>query len=204
MTGKKSSREKRRKRSGQEAVAALATPDLVATLAGSGSGSGNAGFPGGSAGGGGLERGERRKRRSTDSSCGVSGSVPQVRARFSRPAFRKDAGAGRGAPAPVRAGRRECTARRGVSPLHPARPCSQPQVPAFACNDSVCFRPPSLLWSPVSLKSMRARLSRPCRLALPRSASSPLTMNSALQDEETESAQSQFTNVYSCVQDRTT
>lgn len=90
MTGKKSSREKRRKRSGQEAAAALATPDLVATLAGSGSG--NAGFPGGgagSAGGGGLERGERRKRRSTDSSCGVSGSVPQE-AKYLLPTLEKE------------------------------------------------------------------------------------------------------------------
>ncbi|XP_004428447.1 PREDICTED: caspase activity and apoptosis inhibitor 1 [Ceratotherium simum simum] len=90
MTGKKSSREKRRKRSGQEAAAALAAPDLVPALAGSGSGSasgcGNTslggGVPGGGSGGNGwggssVERSERRKRRSTDSASSVAGSLPQ-------------------------------------------------------------------------------------------------------------------------------
>lgn len=90
MTGKKSSREKRRKRSGQEAAAAPATPDLVASLGGSGGdgagGGGNAGFPGSGAGGGG---GERRKRRSTDSSPGVSGSVPQE-AKYLLPTLEKE------------------------------------------------------------------------------------------------------------------
>ncbi|XP_020918383.1 caspase activity and apoptosis inhibitor 1 isoform X1 [Sus scrofa] len=102
MTGKKSSREKRRKRSGQEAAAALAAPELVPAVAGSGSGStsgcgsasgcgsvtccGNTSFSGsvtgtGSGGscwgGSGVERSERRKRRSTDSSSSVSGSLQQ-------------------------------------------------------------------------------------------------------------------------------
>ncbi|XP_069864306.1 caspase activity and apoptosis inhibitor 1 isoform X2 [Dipodomys merriami] len=95
MTGKKSSREKRRKRSSQEVAPSLTTPDVVPALASSGSGStsgcgsasgcgsvsccGNAGSGGGGAGGagGGAERGERRKRRSTDSSSSVSGSLPQ-------------------------------------------------------------------------------------------------------------------------------
>ncbi|KAF6123381.1 caspase activity and apoptosis inhibitor 1 [Phyllostomus discolor] len=91
MTGKKSSREKRRKRSGQEAAAMLAAPDLGPTLASSGSGSisgcgsvggcGNftcCGNPGSVAGvGSGVERSERRKRRSTDSSSSVSGSMQQ-------------------------------------------------------------------------------------------------------------------------------
>lgn len=109
MTGKKSSREKRRKRSGQEAAAALAAPELVPAVAGSGSGStsgcgsasgcgsvtccGNTSFSGsvtgtGSGGscwgGSGVERSERRKRRSTDSSSSVSGSLQQVRERPSR------------------------------------------------------------------------------------------------------------------------
>ncbi|KAM8800331.1 caspase activity and apoptosis inhibitor 1 [Rhynchonycteris naso] len=88
MTGKKSSREKRRKRSGPEATAGLQAPDLVPTLASSGSGStsgcgsvtccGNASFGGSvSCVWSGGERGERRKRRSTDSSPSVSGSVQQ-------------------------------------------------------------------------------------------------------------------------------
>ncbi|XP_073907788.1 caspase activity and apoptosis inhibitor 1 isoform X3 [Castor canadensis] len=91
MTGKKSSREKRRKRSGQEAAATLAAPDLVPALAGSGSGStsgcgsasgcgsvgccGNASFSGSVTGA--AERSDRRKRRSTDSSSSVSGSLQQ-------------------------------------------------------------------------------------------------------------------------------
>ncbi|XP_036916510.1 caspase activity and apoptosis inhibitor 1 isoform X1 [Sturnira hondurensis] len=91
MTGKKSSREKRRKRSGQEAAAMLAAPDLGPTLASSGSGSvsgcgtiggcgsftccGNLGSVAGVGSGG--ERSERRKRRSTDSSSTVSGSLLQ-------------------------------------------------------------------------------------------------------------------------------
>ncbi|XP_070256955.1 caspase activity and apoptosis inhibitor 1 [Myotis yumanensis] len=91
MTGKKSSREKRRKRSGQEAAAALAAPDLVASLGGSdGAGGGNAGFPGSGAGGGsGPERGERRKRRSTDSASGVPGSAPQE-AKYLLPTLEKE------------------------------------------------------------------------------------------------------------------
>lgn len=109
MTGKKSSREKRRKRSGQEAAAALAAPDLVPAVGSSGSGStsgcgsasgcgsvtccGNTSVSGSVTGGGSggscwggssVERGERRKRRSTDSSSSVSGSLQQVRARLSR------------------------------------------------------------------------------------------------------------------------
>lgn len=95
MTGKKSSREKRRKRSSQEAAAAVAAPDLTPALASSGSGNtsgcgsasgcgsvtccGTTGFPGSVAGvGSGVERSERRKRRSTDSSSCVSGSLQQV------------------------------------------------------------------------------------------------------------------------------
>nr|XP_044998061.1 caspase activity and apoptosis inhibitor 1 [Jaculus jaculus] len=106
MTGKKSSREKRRKRSGPEATAALSAPDLVPALAGSGSGStsgcgsasgcgslgccGNAGGAAGAAGGGnGAERSERRKRRSTDSSSSVSGSLPQE-PKYLLPSFEKD------------------------------------------------------------------------------------------------------------------
>ncbi|KAB0366532.1 hypothetical protein FD754_010688 [Muntiacus muntjak] len=102
MTGKKSSREKRRKRSGQEAVAALAAPDLVPAVGSSGSGStsgcgsasgcgsvtccGNTSVSGSVTGGGNgsscwggssVERGERRKRRSTDSSSSVAGSLQQ-------------------------------------------------------------------------------------------------------------------------------
>ncbi|XP_054112889.1 caspase activity and apoptosis inhibitor 1 isoform X1 [Callithrix jacchus] len=102
MTGKKSSREKRRKRSSQEAAAALAAPDLIPALASGGSGStsgcgsaggcgsvsccGNASFSGSVTGGGSagscwggssVERSERRKRRSTDSSSSVSGSLQQ-------------------------------------------------------------------------------------------------------------------------------
>uniref|UniRef100_A0A287D739 Caspase activity and apoptosis inhibitor 1 n=1 Tax=Ictidomys tridecemlineatus TaxID=43179 RepID=A0A287D739_ICTTR len=73
MTGKKSSREKRRKRSGQDASAALAAPDLVPVLASSGSGSTSGSCWGTS----GADRGERRKRRSTDSSSSVSGSLQQ-------------------------------------------------------------------------------------------------------------------------------
>ncbi|TKC40637.1 hypothetical protein EI555_008799 [Monodon monoceros] len=110
MTGKKSSREKRRKRSGQEAAAAaLAAPDPVPAVASGGSGStsgcgsasgcgsvtccGNTSLSGsvtggGSCGscwgGGSVERNERRKRRSTDSSASVSGSLQQVRACSSR------------------------------------------------------------------------------------------------------------------------
>uniref|UniRef100_G3RH42 Caspase activity and apoptosis inhibitor 1 n=1 Tax=Gorilla gorilla gorilla TaxID=9595 RepID=G3RH42_GORGO len=101
MTGKKSSREKRRKRSSQEAAAALAAPDIVPALASGSSGStsgcgsaggcgsvsccGNANFSGSVTGGGSggscwggssVERSERRKRRSTDSSS-VSGSLQQ-------------------------------------------------------------------------------------------------------------------------------
>ncbi|XP_059512507.1 caspase activity and apoptosis inhibitor 1 [Myotis daubentonii] len=87
MTGKKSSREKRRKRSGQEAAAALAAPDLVASL---GDGGGTAGFPGSGAGGGsGPERGERRKRRSADSASGVPGSAPQE-AKYLLPTLEKE------------------------------------------------------------------------------------------------------------------
>lgn len=98
MTGKKSSREKRRKRSGQEAAAMLAAPDLGPTLASSGSGSvsgcgsigdcGNVACCGNTGSvavvGSGVERSERRKRRSTDSSSSVSGSVQQVCGRPSR------------------------------------------------------------------------------------------------------------------------
>lgn len=146
MTGKKSSREKRRKRSGQEAAAALATPDLVATLAGSGSdgagGGGNAGFPGsvaGAGGGGGLERGERRKRRSTDSSSGVSGSVPQVRARLSRRCVfgRVRVTVGERAGLLGALATKIPPVRRGVSPSAgaPALPCFKLQVPEFAGNE---------------------------------------------------------------------
>ncbi|KAM9082325.1 caspase activity and apoptosis inhibitor 1 isoform 2-T4 [Megaptera novaeangliae] len=102
MTGKKSSREKRRKRSGQEAAAALAAPDPVPAVASGGSGStsgcgsasgcgsvtccGNTSLSGSVTGGGSggscwggssVERSERRKRRSTDSSASVSGSLQQ-------------------------------------------------------------------------------------------------------------------------------
>lgn len=94
MTGKKSSREKRRKRSSQEAAAALPAPDLTPAVASNGSGStsgcgsisgcgsvtccGNTGFTGSVTGvGSGVERSERRKRRSTDSSSCVSGSLQQ-------------------------------------------------------------------------------------------------------------------------------
>lgn len=144
MTGKKSSREKRRKRSGQEAAAALATPDLVATLAGSGSdgagGGGNAGFPGSVAGaGGGLERGERRKRRSTDSSSGVSGSVPQVRARLSRRCVfgRMRVTVGERAGLLGALATKIPPVRRGVSLSAgaPALPCFKLQVPEFAGNE---------------------------------------------------------------------
>ncbi|CAI9149779.1 unnamed protein product [Rangifer tarandus platyrhynchus] len=103
MTGKKSSREKRRKRSGQEeAAAALAAPDLVPAVGSSGSGStsgcgsasgcgsvtccGSTSASGSVTGGGSgsscwggssVERGERGKRRSTDSSSSVAGSLQQ-------------------------------------------------------------------------------------------------------------------------------
>ncbi|EHB14870.1 hypothetical protein GW7_02289 [Heterocephalus glaber] len=94
MTGKKSSREKRRKRSGQEAAASLAAPDLRPLASSTGSGStngcrsasgcgsvsccGNASFRDGVTGAGSnVERCERWKRRSTDSSSSVSGSLQQ-------------------------------------------------------------------------------------------------------------------------------
>lgn len=114
MTGKKSSREKRRKRSGQEAAAALAAPDLVPAVGSSGSGStsgcgsasgcgsvtccGNTSVSGSVTGGGsggscwggsGVERGERRKRRSTDSSSSVSGSLQQE-AKYLLPPLEKE------------------------------------------------------------------------------------------------------------------
>lgn len=97
MTGKKSSREKRRKRSSQEAAAMLAAPDLGPTLASSGCGSiggcGNftcCGNPGSVAGvGSGVERSERRKRRSTDSSSSVSGSMQQE-AKYLLPTLEKE------------------------------------------------------------------------------------------------------------------
>ncbi|KAK2498543.1 hypothetical protein MC885_010687 [Smutsia gigantea] len=96
MTGKKSSREKRRKRSGQEAASALAAPDLAPALASSGNGNtsgcgstsrcgsvtccGNTGFSGSVFGAGrGVERCERRKRSSTDSSSSVSGSSQETK-----------------------------------------------------------------------------------------------------------------------------
>uniref|UniRef100_A0A8C6WCH1 Caspase activity and apoptosis inhibitor 1 n=1 Tax=Nannospalax galili TaxID=1026970 RepID=A0A8C6WCH1_NANGA len=92
MTGKKSSREKRRKRSGQEA-AALATPDLVPVLGGSAGGCGNPGCCGSAGGGvsaaGGAERGERRKRRNTDSSSSVCGSLQQE-AKYLLPTLEKE------------------------------------------------------------------------------------------------------------------
>ncbi|XP_060009496.1 caspase activity and apoptosis inhibitor 1 isoform X2 [Lagenorhynchus albirostris] len=116
MTGKKSSREKRRKRSGQEAAAAaaLAAPDPVPAVASGGSGStsgcgsasgcgsvtccGNTSLSGsvtggGSCGscwaGGSVERNERRKRRSTDSSASVSGSLQQE-AKYLLPTLEKE------------------------------------------------------------------------------------------------------------------
>ncbi|KAB0368847.1 hypothetical protein FD755_019881 [Muntiacus reevesi] len=114
MTGKKSSREKRRKRSGQEAVAALAAPDLVPAVGSSGSGStsgcgsasgcgsvtccGNTSVSGSVTGGGNgsscwggssVERGERRKRRSTDSSSSVAGSLQQE-TKYLLPALEKE------------------------------------------------------------------------------------------------------------------
>ncbi|XP_054444114.1 caspase activity and apoptosis inhibitor 1 [Pteronotus mesoamericanus] len=106
MTGKKSSREKRRKRSGQEAAMTLAAPDLGPTLASSGSASiggcgsvggcgsitccGNTSFSGTVAGvGSGGERSERRKRRSTESSSNVSGSVQQE-TKYLLPALEKE------------------------------------------------------------------------------------------------------------------
>lgn len=114
MTGKKSSREKRRKRSGQEAAAALAAPDLVPAVGSSGSGStsgcgsasgcgsvtccGNTSVSGSVTGGGSggscwggssVERGERRKRRSTDSSSSVSGSLQQE-AKYLLPPLEKE------------------------------------------------------------------------------------------------------------------
>ncbi|XP_003830743.2 caspase activity and apoptosis inhibitor 1 isoform X1 [Pan paniscus] len=113
MTGKKSSREKRRKRSSQEAAAALAAPDIVPALASGSSGStsgcgsaggcgsvsccGNANFSGSVTGGGSggscwggssVERSERRKRRSTDSSS-ISGSLQQE-TKYILPALEKE------------------------------------------------------------------------------------------------------------------